>query len=217
MNIASIAANRHATKAFDPARKLPAAIVAQVETLLHLSPSSINTQPWHFVIAASDDAKVRIAKAAQGPYSANDAKIRNASHVVVFCTRTTIDDPYLEQLLAQEAQDGRLADDLSRTSQLQAKLFYTNIHRFERRDAQHWMEKQVYLSVGALLLGAAAMQIDACPIEGFDSAVLDEELDLHNQGLTSSVLVALGYRSEDDFNARLPKSRLSTELVITRL
>lgn len=52
-------------------------------------------------------------------------------------------------------------------------------------------------------------------MEGFDQKVLDEELGLRTQGLTSSVIVSLGYRSPDDRNARLPKSRLPDELVIT--
>ena len=90
-------------------------------------------------------------------------------------------------------------------------------HRFELRDAHHWMEKQVYLAAGTLLLGAAALQIDACPIEGFDQKVLDEELGLRAMGYTSAVIVALGYRSDSDFNAQLPKSRLPAERVISRI
>ena len=63
----------------------------------------------------------------------------------------------------------------------------------------------------ASLLGAAALEIDATPIEGFDRAALDEELGLRQRGLTAVVLAALGYRSADDFNADLPKSRLPAE------
>ncbi|MGL4409959.1 MAG: NAD(P)H nitroreductase, partial [Zoogloea sp.] len=61
------------------------------------------------------------------------------------------------------------------------------------------------------------LDIDATPIEGFDAALLDAELGLAEQGLKSVVLVALGYRSEDDFNAKLPKSRLPAAAVITEL
>ena len=79
------------------------------------------------------------------------------------------------------------------------------------------MEKQVYLALGTLLLGAAALEIDATPIEGFDARVLNEALGLREQGMTSIVLVALGYRSADDFNAKLPKSRLPVETVISEM
>ena len=217
MNIADIATSRRTAKAFDSARRLPADVVEQIETLLRYSPSSVNSQPWHFVIAGSEDGKARLAKATAGAYAFNEPKVRNASHVVVLCTRASIDETHLTTLLEQEARDGRFASDDARAAQQRGRSYFVGMHRFEKRDAQHWMEKQVYLALGTLLLGAAALGVDACPIEGFDQAVLDEELGLREKGYTSAVLVALGYRSADDFNAALPKSRLPDERVITRL
>ena len=78
-------------------------------------------------------------------------------------------------------------------------------------------EKQVYLATGALLVGAAALGIDSCTMEGFDQAALDAELDLHSKGLISSIVVSLGYRAAEDINAKLPKSRLPMADVITKI
>ena len=218
MDIARIAQTRHTCKAYDPTRKIPAEQVEQLKTLLRFSPSSINSQPWHFIIASSDAGKARIAKAAQqGPYAANGPKILNASHVVVFCARTTLDDAHLASLLAQEDADGRYPSPESKAAQSKGRGFYTGLHRYDYKDTQHWMEKQVYLALGTLLLGAAALEIDATPIEGFDPRILNEELGLREQGLTSVVIAALGYRSAEDFNAKLPKSRFPAETVITEL
>ena len=50
---------------------------------------------------------------------------------------------------------------------------------------------------------------------GFDSRALDASLGLREQGLTSVVLVSLGFRSDQDFNADLPKSRLPRERIFT--
>ena len=55
------------------------------------------------------------------------------------------------------------------------------------------------------------------PVGVFDPQALDQELALNEKGLKSVVMVALGYRSAEDFNAKLPKSRLATETVITAL
>lgn len=217
MNIAEIAISRRTTKAFDPTRKLPADVVEQIETLLRFSPSSVNSQPWHYLIASSEEGKARVAKATVGTYAFNEPKVRNASHVVVFCTRANIDEQHLAALLAQEAEDGRFANDEARAAQQRGRSHFVGMHRFEKRDALHWMEKQVYLALGTLLLGAGALGIDACPIEGFDQAALDAEFDLRAKGYTSAVLVALGYRGVDDFNATLPKSRLPESAVISRV
>jgi len=217
MNLSRIALSRHTCKAYDPTRTIPSGQIDQLKTLLRYAPSSVNSQPWHFIIASTPEGKQRIARAAsEGAYVANGAKILNASHVVVFCARTSLDDAYIADLLAQEAADGRLPSAEAREAQNKGRNHYARLHR-EAGDTQCWMEKQVYLALGTLLLGAAALDIDATPIEGFDPLKLDEVLGLHDQGLKSVVLAALGYRGKDDFNAALPKSRLPVESVISVL
>lgn len=218
MDIAQIAMTRHTCKAYDPARRIPAEQVEQLVTLLRFAPSSVNSQPWHFIIANSDTAKANIAKATEYPaFSANSAKIRNASHVVVFCARTTLDDAHLVEVTEREARDGRFPTADAKAAALKSRRFYAGLHRFDLKDTQHWMEKQVYLALGTLLFGAAALGIDATPIEGFDSRALNDVLGLREKGLTSVVIAALGYRSADDFNAALPKSRLPASAVITEM
>lgn len=217
MDIAHIAQTRRTAKAFDPERKIPESQIEQLRTLLRYSPSSVNSQPWHFVIAASPEAKMRVTQATQQSYAYNEPKVRNASHVVVLCGRTTLDDAHLDAVLTQENLDGRFATPETMATQNKTRRFYANLHRAELRDERTWIERQVYLALGTLLFGAAALDIDACAMEGFDAARLDAELGLAEQGLTSLVLVALGYRGADDFNAKLPKSRLPEEAIFTSL
>ena len=71
--------------------------------------------------------------------------------------------------------------------------------------------------MGQILLAAGIEGIDATPIGGFDEAIISEELALVEQGLVPSVLLTLGFRSENDFNAKLPKSRLAKEEIFTKL
>ncbi|HJW23939.1 MAG TPA: oxygen-insensitive NAD(P)H nitroreductase [Rhodocyclaceae bacterium] len=217
MDIARIAQTRYTTKAFDPEKKIPQAQIDQLRTLLRNSPSSVNSQPWHFVIASSPEAKSRITKATQQNFAYNEPKIRNASHVVILCGRTRLDDAHLDAVIAQEKQDGRFATPEAMANQDKSRRFYVNLHQNQLQDEKTWIERQVYLALGALLLGAGALDIDACPMEGFDTAVLDAELGLAERGLTALVMVALGYRGADDFNAKLPKSRLPEAAVFTEL
>lgn len=217
MDIARIAQTRYTTKAFDPEKKIPQAQICQLRTLLRNSPSSVNSQPWHFVIASSPEAKARITRATQQNFAYNEPKIRNASHVVILCGRTRLDDAHLDAVIAQEKQDGRFATPEAMANQDKSRRFYVNLHQSQLQDEKTWIERQVYLALGALLLGAGALGIDACPMEGFDTAVLDAELGLAERGLTALVMVALGYRGADDFNAKLPKSRLPEAAVFTEL
>ena len=127
------------------------------------------------------------------------------------------DDAHLDAVVAQENCDGRFATPENMALQDKTRRFYVGLHRNELKDERTWVERQVYIALGALLLGAGALDIDACPMEGFDAAVLDAELGLAEKGLTGLVLVALGYHAPDDFNAKLPKSRLSEEALFTDL
>ncbi len=215
MSITETARTRYTTKVFDPSRKIPQDTLEDLLTLLRYTPSSVNSQPWHFIIAGTEEGKARIARATRDGNSYNADKILNASHVVVLCVHTDFTGEHLAALLHQEEQDGRLLTPEASATQNTTRCKYVNLHRDERRDLRHWMEKQVYIALGTLLLGAAELQVDACPIEGFDARILDAELGLADRGLASQVLVALGYRSEDDFNARLPKSRLPAETTFT--
>ncbi|MGE5493343.1 MAG: oxygen-insensitive NAD(P)H nitroreductase [Actinomycetota bacterium] len=217
MDIARISQTRYTTKAFDPTRKIPEPLVAQLRTLLRNAPSSVNSQPWHFVIAATDEGKARIAMATQQAFAYNEPKVRNASHVVVLCCRTSLNDAHLDAVIAQENSDGRFATPEAMANQDKSRRFYVNLHQNQLKDERTWVERQVYLALGTLLLGAGALDIDACPMEGFDGAILDAELGLAEKGLSAVVLVALGYRGADDFNAKLPKSRLPEAAVFTEL
>lgn len=45
--------------------------------------------------------------------------------------------------------------------------------------------------------------------------LLDKELGLREKGFAATVIVSLGYSSGEDFNAKLPKSRLPAGQVFT--
>ncbi|MGY8871478.1 MAG: oxygen-insensitive NAD(P)H nitroreductase [Pseudomonadales bacterium] len=209
MNIADAALTRYSTKEFDKTRKISKSNFNDLKTLLRYSPSSVNSQPWHFVIANTEEGKRKIAEGTQGIYSFNEAKVLDASHVVLFCAKTNIDEKYMLHLLDAEEKDGRFSGDPSfKAANHNGRSMFANMHRFDLKDAQHWMEKQVYLNMGTLLLGAGAMGIDAVPIEGLEVKILDEALGLRERGYTALAIIAFGYRKEGDFNAKLPKSRL---------
>ena len=147
----------------------------------------------------------------------NTKKILEASHVVVFCTRTNADKEYMQHLLDQEDKDGRYPNDEIKQMMNGGRKMFADIHRYDLKDFQHWMEKQVYLNMGSFLLGVAALKIDALPMEGIDIKALDEEFGLREKGFTTIGVVALGYRTETDFNSSTPKSRLPEEEIITQI
>ena len=217
MNLIDILNKRYTVKEFDATKKVSTEDFEQIKALLRLSPSSINLQPWHFIIADSAEGKARIAKGTEGAFHFNTPKVLDASHVIVIAAKTDADENYIKSILDKEDEDGRYAKQAYKDQALGGRMMFANSHRYDLKDLQHWMEKQVYLNMGSLLTGAAVLGIDACPMEGVDVKALDKEFGLHEKGYTALALVALGYRKDTDFNAKLPKSRLPEDTIITQL
>ena len=207
---------RYSTKEFDANKKISAADFQSLKDILRLSPSSTNIQPWHFVIADDEAGKARIAKGTQGMFDFNTAKVEQASHVIIFCSRIYADDEFLHEVLDKEDTDGRFAGPKFKEQMHQVRKMFLDIRRYEQKDEPYWLVEQVYLNMGALLMGAATLGIDAVPMEGADLKALDEEFELRSKGYTAVAVISLGYRTEDDFNADLPKSRLSEASIITK-
>ena len=77
-----------------------------------------------------------------------------------------------------------------------------------------WASDQTFIALGTLLMSAALLKIDACPMEGFDKRAFDEILGLGPRGLSSVVSCAVGYRLDSDKYAHLPKVRFAASDVI---
>ena len=74
-----------------------------------------------------------------------------------------------------------------------------------------WMNCKAYIAVGVGLSAAAHAGIDAGPMEGFDPALVDGDLGLTGQNLTSAVLMPVGFRAADDATSAYKKVRYSQD------
>ncbi|MHA3978761.1 oxygen-insensitive NAD(P)H nitroreductase [Halovulum sp. GXIMD14794] len=219
-DITHFAKARYTAKAYDPAKKISDDKIEKIKELLRFSPSSVNGQPWHFILASTDEGKARIARSVEQSYPFNRDSILNASHVVVFASRLEMTEDHLERVLDQEEKDGRFAADPEafKAQMDGGRRMFINIHKQDLKDLQHWADKQVYLNLGQFLLGVATMGIDATPMEGFEPKILDQEFGLREQGFSAVVVVPIGYRKDGtDYNADLPKSRLAYDDILTEV
>ncbi|QHI95786.1 oxygen-insensitive NAD(P)H nitroreductase [Aristophania vespae] len=215
MTLQNTLQSRYSAKSYDVNKSLPPDIVAKLLQSLQLSPSSLNNQPWHFIVADDEKGKKRIARSTSNMYQFNHGKIIEASHSIVLCARNNLSEDYFQSLLDQEKKDGRLPNEEAVNRAKQGRQAFLSLHEKEH-DIAVWNQKQVYLALGFLLLSAGLLGVDATPIEGFDVDILSQEFDLKAKGLTPCVIVTLGYHAEGDFNAKLPKSRLPQDIIFSR-
>lgn len=214
MNIVEISNYRYTTKHYDKSKKIPAQQIEQLLAVLRNTPSSVNSQPWHFIVIESDTAKQKIVPAIP---DFNLPRVVDSSHTIVFCAKTPLDETHLHNVLEQEDKDGRYPSADLKEGQDKGRHYFVNLNSTTVESQIQWESKQIYIALGQLLFAAAAIGIDSTAIEGYDSAKMDEILDLKAKGLKSVVVATIGYRAANDSNAQRPKSRLPNEQIFTIL
>lgn len=198
---------RYATKQFDPTRKISAPDWAALEEALVLTPSSIGLQPWAFFVI--DDPAVR-AKLLLASYG--QPQVVDASHLVVFATKTNYSEADVDAHIRQAAKVRGVS--VEALDGLRTMAVRSVVHGMSDTDRRNWAANQTYIALGNLVTSAALLGIDAAPMEGFERARYDDLLGLKVRGLTASVIAALGYRKETDKYATAPKVRFPREEVV---
>ncbi len=214
MNIVDVVKSRKTCKAYDSSRHLTAEQIEDIKTLLRYSPSSVNSQPWHYVIIESPEAKEKILP---GIMEFNRAKVLDSALTIVFAVHNELSDEHISRITQQEDMDQRFLDEAGKSAVDQGRRTFINLNSVTQENLNKWCEKQTYIALGTLLLGAAALNIDATPIEGIIAPELDQSLNLKAKGLRSIVVATLGYSSDANLNAKLPKSRLPEAEIFTIL
>ena len=195
MSFLEIAQKRYATKAYRN-EKISEAKIKELAEILRLAPSSVNSQPWKFVIIGDEALKADLAVHS----FFNEQKIKEASHLVVLFA---YDDIAAFETYFKANQPQPVVD------------YYQSLKAGGEERAKVWFQKQVYLATGFLLAACGVEGIDATPMEGFDPAYYDQKLQV--KGLKPVLAVAIGYHNEADGNhpSKNPKKRLPLEEVVT--
>lgn len=199
---------RYATKHFDSSKKISIEDWTTLEKAMVLAPSSFGLQPWKFIVVKDAGLRKQLRTV-----SWDQAQIEEASHMVVFAVKKNLGQLEIEQYVKRIAEvRGVTVDSLNGFRDMMSG-FVKN----PALDVNAWASRQVYISLGMLLTSAALLEIDACPMEGFDSAKYDELLGLSGQGFHALAVVALGYRAKDDSYASLKKVRFEhKDLIVYR-
>lgn len=193
MDFVKLSEQRFTAKKFDVNKKIPRDDVEKLKTILQLSPSSVNSQPWVFLWGTSDNSKKRVRPAIA---DFNWNRIDTCSDFVVIAVRKGLDDKFQHTLLDQEIKDGRIANEEIAKECFESRKFFIDL-RERTGQTLNWETKQAYIAMTALLYGAASLGIDSTPIEGFDEDKMDKLLNLDNYGVHSVLVVTLGYDAED--------------------
>ena len=203
--------NRYSTKKFAANSQVDEEKVRAIIDTLHVSPSSLNCQPWHVFVISNQQEKERLAECA---WDANKGKYTAASHLFVFCRKSSFGDEDLENAI-------QLNDDIRQetTPQERKSMMANYLAAMDETQKAEWMNKQIYLMLGQFVTSCALLELQACIVGGFKTSEMDELLGLKEKGLASVITAVIGVGEEDDFNAIsvAPKVRFDQSQVITEI
>ena len=199
---------RIATKKFDPARKIPEAQWTALEEALVLSPSSYGLQAWKFFVVDNPDLRAKLKAAAWG-----QSQITDADKLIVLAVKKDFGAADVERYVERVSEVRRVP--VSALDSYKKMMLASAALPPEKVAA--WLARQVYIALGVFLTSAAALGVDACPMEGFDKDKFDEILGLPAKGWNSVVLATAGYRAADDAYATQAKVRFAKDDVLAHL
>ncbi|SEK25762.1 Nitroreductase [Aquimarina amphilecti] len=199
---------RYATKKFDNTRTLPQEKIDILTKAFNLTATSYGLQPLKLVVLKDKEIQKDLTT-----HSWNQQQVADASHLLIFCIEKNVGEAYITKYFDNVKTIRNTPEEILKPFKEQL------IDSFENKSADeisNWASKQAYLAMGNLLTVCATEKIDACPMEGFIPEKYDELLNLSQYGLTSVLVLPIGYRAPDDMFAGLKKVRRSiNETVIT--
>lgn len=194
---------RYAVKKFDAAKLVSDVQIEKLKQAFNLTATSYGLQPIKMVIVQNKEVQTQLV-----PSSMQQLQVAQASHVLVLCIEKNIDAEYISGYFEKVKSVRGTSDEIL------APFKDNIISSFSNKDVKEvheWSKNQAYLALGNLLTVCAIEKIDSCPMEGFSPEAYDKKLNLNEKGLTSVLVLPVGYRAEDDVFSTFKKVRRNIE------
>lgn len=199
---------RYATKRMN-GEKVPQTAIDNILDAIRLAPTSLGLQSFKVFLIESETLRKEIhEKACQQP------QIIEGSHIIVFAARKDLLDSEVEDYMQNIAKIREI--DTAMLSDFKGMILgareQVKEHYFD------WSARQTYIALGFALVAAAEQGVDSTPMEGFSVPELDKILNLEEKSLSSTLIMALGYRnSEADYLANAKKVRKGSDELVVKL
>jgi len=179
---------RYATKLFDSSKIVSEENLTKIFDSIILAPTSFGLQPFH-VVNVVDKAKREELKG----FAWAQPQVTDASHFLVFCARNDIKNR-IENYF--EIATGGNAELKTAMSQYKGMMdsFEANLPAEYKTP---WATRQAYIALGFAMAACAELEIDSCPMEGFDPEAFKKALNLPEH-INPVACLAIGYRSDSD-------------------
>ncbi|MCY8807857.1 nitroreductase family protein [Bacillus atrophaeus] len=188
---------RRSIRSYDSAVKISKEEMTEILEEATTAPSSVNAQPWRFLVIDSPEGKEKLAPLA----SFNQTQVTTSSAVIaVFADMNNAD--YLEEIYSKAVELGYMPQEV-KDRQIAALTAH-----FEKLPAQ--VNRETILIDGGLvsmqlMLTARAHGYDTNPIGGYDKENIAEAFGLEKERYVPVMLLSIGKAADKGYASyRLP-------------
>lgn len=199
----SIVLNRRSIREYDPSVKISKEEMSQILSDATRAPSSVNLQPWRFVIVESEEGKEKLK-----PFMRFNTKQNDTSSAMILIFGDMECYKYAEVIYDQAVRDGHMPQDV-RDKQVNTIVpLYQSLTKEKMNDI---IKVDSSLMAMQLMLVARSYGYDTNPIGGYIEENLAQTFGLDNRRYVPVLIIAIGKAVELGYaSLRLPIETITT-------
>ncbi len=200
----NLGVNRRATKQYDKDLRIPREDIEKIYKFVRTAPHSIGMELTRFInISPNSELKQGIANHLKGT---NTERAMDASDLVIIVTKTEEffnkkNDEFKNRMkditkyhLGQNKKPYVIGME-----KIFIKQFLNGVQCNNKDQNEEWAARQSYIQLAYLLLGAASLNINTTPLEGFELSITDHlrEIGLIKNDEKVTLCALMGYISDN--------------------
>ncbi|MBC1290401.1 nitroreductase family protein [Listeria booriae] len=191
--------NRRSIRTYDADVKISKEEMEAILTDAMRAPSSVNMQPWRFVVVESPEGKEKLRPLIRFNTQQNDT---SAAMIVIFGDTNSFENG--EKIFSSAVEQGLMPQDVKDKQMAALTPYYANSPREELERVSIIDGSLVAMQ---LMLVARAYGYDTNPIGGFERKEVAEAFDMHTERYVPVMIVSIGKAKDTGYGSY----RLSTE------
>ncbi|WP_339303165.1 nitroreductase family protein [Paenibacillus sp. FSL R5-0519] len=194
---------RRSVKLYDPEVKISREEMTEILAEASRAPSSVNMQPWRFLVVDTAEGKEKLAPLAK--FNQNQV-MTSAAVIGVFIDMNNAE--YLEEIFSKAVEHGFMPQEVKDAQVQFVKPYYDNMPASDLRDVNLI---DAGLASMQLMLAARAHGYDTNPIGGYEKDQIAEVFGMDKERYQPVMLISIGKSAKEGH----PSYRLPVETITT--
>lgn len=201
-DFADVTFGRKSVRLYDETYKISHEEMLEMIQEATTAPSSVNMQPWRFVVVESEEAKAKLKPLIRFNTKQNDT---SSAMVLIFGDLQCYE--LGEEIYNQAVAEGKMPEEV-RDQQLASIIpYYKSFTKAQMNDV---VKVDSSLAAMQFMLTARAHGYETNPIGGFEADVLAETFGLDNERYVPVIILSVGKAKESGYTSvRLPAEKIT--------